>query len=198
MRTVLFVLLDQWAEWEAAYLASAIKMLGENKYQNKTVSLTRDAVESIGGFKMVPDYDIKSIPKGYEALILIGGMTWRSDKARSVKALVEQCLADGKILGGICDAAGFLATAGALNRVCHTGNDLNDIKAWAGDAYTGEKNYVMKQAVLDGNIITANGTAALEFAREVLLALNAASEEKITDWYNFHKLGYYNAPMPKM
>ena len=37
MRTVLFVLLDQWAEWEAAYLASAIKMLGENKYQNKTV-----------------------------------------------------------------------------------------------------------------------------------------------------------------
>ncbi len=46
--------------------------------------------------------------------------------------------------------------------------------------------------------MTANGTAALEFAREVLLALEAAPEEKIIDWFNFHKLGFYDAPMPKM
>lgn len=46
--------------------------------------------------------------------------------------------------------------------------------------------------------MTANGTAALEFAREVLLALEAAPEEKIIEWFNFHKLGFYDAPMPKM
>jgi len=198
MKTILFVLLDQWAEWEAAYLASAIQMLGENQYENKIVSLTKDSVCSIGGFRVVPDYDIDSVPEDYEAMILIGGMTWRSEEARQVKALVDMCLTDGRILGGICDAAGFLATAGALNQVRHTGNDLNDIKAWAGGAYTGEANYVMEQAVRDGNIVTANGTAALEFAREVLLALEAAPEEKIIDWFNFHKLGFYDAPMPKM
>ena len=53
-------------------------------------------------------------------------------------------------------------------------------------------------AVCDGNIITANGTATLEFTREVLLALDIAPESNIVEWYNFHKLGFYNAPMPKM
>ena len=43
----------------------------------------------------------------------------------------------------------------------------------------------------------AYGTAALEFAREVLLALEAAPEDKITEWYNFHKLGCYKAAMPQ-
>lgn len=53
------------------------------------------------------------------------------------------------------------------------------------------------QAVRDHNIITANGTAALEFAKEVLLALKDIPEEKITEWYNFHKLGCYQPAMPK-
>ena len=85
-----------------------------------------------------------------------------------------------------------------LNDVMHTGNDLEDLKQWAGSAYTGEKKYIAKQAIRDNNIITANGTAPLEFAKEILLALNVASEEKIVDWYNFHKLGFYTAPMPAM
>lgn len=100
-------------------------------------------------------------------------------------------------MAGICDASAFLGTVGALNHVRHTSNDLNDMKQWAGAAYTGEEYYVMQQAVRDKNIISANGTAALEFAREVLLALKAAPEDKITDWYNFHKRGYYEAPMPE-
>ena len=65
-------------------------------------------------------------------------------------------------------------------------------------SYTGETKYIAKQAVRDKNIITANGTAPMEFAKEILLALNVASKDKILDWYNFHKLGLYTAPMPKM
>lgn len=197
-KMILFVLLDQFADCEAAYLSSALKMLGEDQFSMKTVSLTRDKVESIGGFHILPDYDIPSVPKNYEALILVGGMTWRNEAALQVKHLVDECLKSGKILGGICDASGFLGVSGALNSVRHTSNDVNDLKQWAGDAYTGEKNYLQEPAVSDGGIITANGTAALEFAREVLLTLKAASVEKIMEWYNFHKLGYYNAPLPKM
>lgn len=69
---------------------------------------------------------------------------------------------------------------------------------YAGSVYTGETKYIAKQAVSDKNIITANGTAPMEFAKEILLALNVASEDKVLDWYNFHKLGLYTAPMPKM
>lgn len=196
-KQILFVILEQYADWEGAYLSSALYMLGAGQYEVKTVSLTRDAVTSIGGFRAVPDYQIDDIPSDYEALILIGGMAWRNSEAKKIKPLVDRCLADGKILAGICDASAFLGTVGALNHVRHTSNDLNDMKKWAGTAYTGEENYIMQQAVRDKNIISANGTAALEFAREVLLALKAAPEDKIIEWYNFHKRGYYEAPMPK-
>lgn len=197
-KNILFVLLPQYADWEAAYLASAISMLGGENYEIKTISLTKDAVTSIGGFRVLPDYDITSVPDDYEALILIGGMTWKDENAQQIKPLVKDCFQKGKVLGGICDASAFLGTAGVLNDVFHTSNDRNDLKQWAGSAYTGEAKYIARQAVRDQNVITANGTAPMEFAKEVLLALHAASEEKIADWYHFHKLGFYTAPMPKM
>lgn len=196
-KTILFFILPQYADWEAAYITSAITMLGQGQYDIKTVSLSKDYIQSIGGFKVLPDYDIQTAPNDYEALILIGGMTWRTENAQQVKTLVKDCAQKGKVLGGICDASAFLGTVGVLNDVIHTSNDLNDLKQWAGSVYTGEKKYVAKQAVRDRNIITANGTAPMEFAKEVLLGLNVASENKIAEWYNFHKLGYYTAPMPK-
>lgn len=197
-KTILFVILQQYADWEAAYISSAVSMLGQGKYEIKTVSLSKDAVLSIGGFKVLPDYDVTSVPDDYEALILIGGMTWRSENTQQIKVLAKDCFEKGKIIGGICDASAFLGTAGVLNNVVHTSNDLNDLKQWAGSAYTGEAKYIAKQAIRDKNVITANGTAPMEFAREILSALNVADEGKITDWYNFHKLGFYTAPMPDM
>lgn len=197
-KTILFVILQQYADWEAAYITSAITMLGQGQYDIKTVSISKDCVQSIGGFRTLPDYDITDVPKDYEALVLIGGMTWRNAETQQIKGFVEEAYQKGKILGGICDASAFLGTVGVLNDVAHTSNDLNDLKQWAGSIYTGEEKYIAKQAVRDRNIITANGTASMEFAKEILLALNVASEDKVSDWYNFHKLGFYTAPMPEM
>lgn len=197
-KTLLFVILQQYADWEAAYISSAISMLGQGEYEIKTVSLSKDPVMSIGGFSVLPDYNIESVPDDYEAVILIGGMAWRNKNARKVETLVQDCFQKEKVLGGICDASAFLGTLGILNNVIHTSNDLNDLKEWAGSAYAGEAKYIAKQAVRDKNIITANGTAPMEFAKEILLALKVSSEEKIVEWYNFHKLGFYVAPMPQI
>ncbi len=198
MKTVLFVILDQYADWEGAYLSSWIMAFGKSKYCVKTVSLDRGNVSSIGGFTAVPDYDLQSVPDDFEAVILIGGFSWRTDTARQVLPLVEKALAGGKVLGAICDAAAFLGTAGILNDVRHTGNDLDDLKRWAGEAYRGEEFYVMQPAVRDKNIVTANGTATLEFAKEVMTALGMAPEEKVREWYEFYKRGVYEAPMPTL
>lgn len=197
-KTVLFFLLEPFADWEAAYLSSAIYMLGKGAFEVKTVSFTKQNVSSIGGFHVFPDYDLNSVPTEYAGLILIGGLAWRNTETRKIVPLIQKTQNQNRILGGICDAAGFLAAAGMLNCVYHTGNDLNDIKQWAGNMYTGENLYLKQQAVRDHNVITANGTAALEFAKEVLLALRVAPEDKIEEWFQFHKLGYYEAPMPDM
>lgn len=41
-KNILFVVLDQYAYWEAAYLSSALHMLGQGKYEVKTVSLRQE------------------------------------------------------------------------------------------------------------------------------------------------------------
>lgn len=43
-KIVLFVLLEQFADWEAAYLSSGLYLFGQGKYEVKTVSLTKDKV----------------------------------------------------------------------------------------------------------------------------------------------------------
>ncbi|MFR1519066.1 MAG: type 1 glutamine amidotransferase family protein [Clostridia bacterium] len=197
-KLILNVILDKYSDWEIAYLSPLLLALGRDTYEVKTVSLTKDSVRSLGGFTVLPDYDVHTAPAEFEGLILVGGMSWRTEEARQVEPLVQKAQKNNKLLGAICDATVFLGAAGVLNHVLHTSNDLNDLKQWAGDVYAGEEKYVMQPAVRDQKIITANGTAALEFAREVLLALNVAPEEKILDWYNFYKLGAYEAPTPSL
>lgn len=41
-QTVLFVVLDLYADWEAAYLSSAVLNLGQGKYAVKTILLTKN------------------------------------------------------------------------------------------------------------------------------------------------------------
>lgn len=196
MKKILYVTLEQWADWELAYISSAVNMLGGGKFENKTVSLTKNAVTSIGGVKCLPDYDLLTLPSDYGAVILIGGMSWHNENAMQVKPLIDACIKSGKVVGAICDACRFLGSIGALNGAKHTANDLNELKQYS--SYTNEQGFMHRQAVLDNNVITANGTAALEFAQEVLRALLVSTEEQIKGWYDFHKLGFYNAPMPKM
>ena len=192
MKTVLLVLLEQYADWEAAYVSTAVHMLGQGKFVVKTVSLSKEPVTSIGGMRAVADYTVGSAPKDYDALLLIGGLCWREERAQQMIPLVEHCVKRGKVLGGICDAAAFLASIGVLDSVKHTGDRLSALQEWKGTKYKGAENYQAKQAVFDRNIITANGSAPLEFAREVLTALHVAEEAMIEDWYVLHKLGYYN------
>ena len=193
MRTVLLALLEQYADWEAAYVSTGIHMLGQGKCIVKTAALSEHPVTSIGGIQAVADYTVDSAPEDYDALLLIGGMRWREERAQQIIPLVRHCLKNDRLLGGICDAAAFLASIGVLNTVKHTGNRLSALQEWPGTEYEGAENFQARQSVRDQNIITANGSAPLEFAREVLTALHVAEKTLIEDWYTLHKLGYYHA-----
>ena len=85
----------------------------------------------------------------------------------------------------------FLGMHGFLNGVRHTSNTLDFLKTMAGEHYTGEARYVEAQVVSDGGIVTSNGSGYLEFAKEVLILLNADTPENIEAYYDFNKLGLY-------
>ncbi|MEG0817163.1 DJ-1/PfpI family protein [Cetobacterium sp.] len=197
-KNILFLLLDKWSDWEASYLSVGIQMLAAENYSIKTVAIDKKEVLSIGGFKTLCDYNLSTVPENYEALILIGGLSWRDHKYDEVKKIINQCLEKKRILGAICDAAGFLGTIGTLNEIKHTCNNLNNLKQWAGKNYLGEDKFIPKMAVSDNNVITANGTASLEFAREVLLSLKSIPKEVVENWYQFHKLGCYVVDIPNI
>lgn len=192
-RTVLFMIVEPYADWEYALLATALQDKIEDRTSNyvvKTVSLTPNPVQSIGGFTTLPDYSIDDLPSDYAALILVGGYSWRTKEAKRVVGLAKKTCEEGKLLGAICDATVFLGMNGLLNDRKHTSNTLEDLTAAARGNYTGEENYIHEQAVRDGNLVTANGTGYLEFALEMLYALDAYPSKYIDDFYELYKLGY--------
>ncbi|TCO96262.1 putative intracellular protease/amidase [Bacteroides heparinolyticus] len=193
-KKVLFILLNEYTDWEGAFLSTALHVGvipgGEIKYEVHTVAPTSDAVRSIGGVKTLPDHSFKNMPKDYAALVLIGGNRWDSPEAKPVAPLVQEALDKSKIVGAICNGASFLCSHGFLNDVKHTGNGLDQLKHWGREKYTNEAGYVEAQAVSDRNIVTANGVGHLEFTREMLLLLEANSPEQIDAWYDFYKNGF--------
>lgn len=199
---ILYILLPGYAAHEAVYLSQAIASdeysLKENpKYVNKVVAPSMDPVGSIGGFRTLPDYTFDTLPDYYAALVLIGGFGWATPIAESVKPIVGKAIEKGKIVGAICNGASFMAKCGFLNAVKHTGNGLEQLRLWGGENYTNPDGYIHQQAVSDKNIVTANGSATLEFARELLLLLENDTPERIGMYYQFNKQGFCDLFPPK-
>ncbi len=194
---ILYVLLPDYAAHEAVYLSQAIASdefaLKENpKYVNKVLAPSLEPVKSIGGFRTMADYSFETMPDDYAALVLIGGFGWTTPVADKVVPIVRQAIERGKVVGAICNAASFMAKHGFLNAVTHTGNGPEQLKLWGGENYTNTAGYVHAQAVSDKMIVTANGSAALEFAKELLLLLENDTPERIEMYYQFNKQGFCN------
>jgi transcriptional regulator GlxA family with amidase domain len=190
-KEVLIVILDEFADWEMSYITAFLNL--SEKYVTKVVSINKEIVKSIGGLNVLPDYTTEEIPTNFYGLILIGGNSWRKPNSNKIIPVVEQAISLGVPLGAICDATVFMGRHGWLNHVKHTSNEVNDLKNYAKDNYQNEQNYVFEQAVTDNNIVTANGSATLEFAKELLILLEVYSKDQINQLYNFHKVGYYDA-----
>ncbi|MCM1150466.1 MAG: glutamine amidotransferase [Alistipes sp.] len=195
MKEVIVVLLDRFADWEAAFLAPALRggTMPRRQGYCEVKYLTPDgrAVRSIGGLQATPDYAAGELPAACAGLILAGGMGWDAPEAAKIVPLVEEARRRGLLVGAICNAVSFLAAHGFLNDARHTGNTLEMLQQWGGDNYTGAARYEEKQAVRDGNLVTANGSGYLEFTRECLLALGADTPEAIASSYAFNKHGFY-------
>lgn len=195
---VIIVLLEEFADWEAAHLAPALRAgiavgpeLSPGRYDVKYLTPDGRSVRSLGGMRVEADYDASRLPERCAGLVLAGGMGWQSPEAERIVPLVEQAIARRIPVGAICNATLFLAAHGFLNDVRHTGNTAELMHEWGGGRYTGASRYEERQAVCDGGIVTANGSADLEFTRLCLLALGADTPERIEEFYAFNKRGFY-------
>lgn len=192
---ILYILLPDFAAHEMVYLMEAISSDEQQlkpvpKYINKIVAPSPEPVTAIGGFKVIPDYTFENMPDDYAAIVLIGGFGWLSPDAVEVVPIVRKAIDRRKIVGAICNGASFMAKAGFLNNVRHTGNGMQQLKLWGGDNYTNPGGYVHQQAVSDGGIVTANGSGVLEFTKELLLLLENDTPDRIEMYYQFNRQGF--------
>lgn len=187
----LFVL-DTLADWEHGYLTPELnsgRMFAEpgTALPVRTVALTADPITTMGGLRVTPDLALADLtPDEAAVLILPGADTWADPRHQPVLAKAREFLAAGVPVAAICGATIALADAGMLDARPHTSNDLAALRQFS-PGYHGEAHYVDEPAVTDGDLITASGTAPLEFARHVLARLGVVSEETLEAWYQLYK-----------
>lgn len=193
-KTVLIVLLDQYADWEVGFLAPLLQTGSEDEnqpyWQTKIVSINNELIKSMGGLTVLPDMSVDDAPDRFDALILIGGMSWRKPEARRVIPLIRKAKEQDAILAAICDAANFIAWHGFLNDVKHTGNAGGDMQSYENTAYTnGAAFQKQERAVTDKRVITADGASPIPFTEHVLRALEIIPPAEIDEWLEVQALG---------
>jgi putative intracellular protease/amidase len=188
-KEVLVFISENYADWESAYICAELNK-PETGFIVKTLAVKKNPIKSMGGFTVIPDYSIAEIPTHFHMLILVGGTSWLKSENDDVKQVVDLCVEQGIPVAAICDASTFLADNGYLDDIEHTGNSLPYLEEYA-PGYKGSKHFIEKQVVSKERFITANGTSAVEFAKEILSYLQVMPEDQLEEWYHMFKVGFY-------
>jgi putative intracellular protease/amidase len=189
-QTVHLFVYDTMADWEPGYAITGINnpefQSNPGRYRVRTVGIA-DRVTTMGGITIVPDGSLAEVdPAGSAMLIIPGGGVWDQGGVPEVVEKARAFLAAGVPVAAICGATVGLAGAGLLDGVDHTGNAAEHLAA---TGYGGGARYRDEPAVTGGNVITAPGTAPLEFAREIFRKLELYEPRVLDAWYALYKTG---------
>lgn len=190
MDKICVFLFNGFSDWEISYLTPEIN---KNK-EFELVYFSKDGnpVTSMGGLQIMPTTSLRKLnPDDVNMLILPGGTAWEKGENKEIENLTLELFKTGKSIAAICAATTFLGQLGVLNDLKHTSNDLSYLKVIAPE-YAGSENYQSALAAVDKNIITANGVAPIEFAREVFKKSGLKSDDEIEKWFQLFKNGIWS------
>jgi len=180
------------ADWESGYLLQALtlqNLLPRQKYQFRTVALSREPIKTAGGVTIVPDLTVDQMElEETGALLLIGADTWMDDRQQKILDLASQLAEKGVLVAAICGATLGLAKTGLLDTRAHTSNAPFFLTKMAPN-YKGAALYREAAAVADGNIITAGSAGSLLWARYILEYLELFPAEAVDAWYRYFSTG---------
>lgn len=195
---VLLFVFDGLADWETGYAVAAINnpqhQRVPGRYRVRTVAARPDVVQTMGGIRVVPDLTLSQINAAETAmLILPGGEAWESGGNAEAIATARTFLAAGVPVAAICGATAALARAGLLDTRRHTSNASEYLAA---TQYCGAALYEDAPAVTDDNVVTASGTAPVDFAQHIFRRLDLYPPAVLDAWYGLFKTGrreYFDA-----
>jgi len=191
MKKKIYVFLfDGFSDWEISYLTPEINKSEE--FELVYFSKDGDLVTSMGGLQVKPRTSLDDLDsEDIDMLILPGGSAWEKGENKEINDITESLFEKGRPIAAICAATAYLGKLGVLNDLKHTSNDLYYLKGVAPN-YCGDENYQNSFAVTDRNVITANGIASIEFAREVFKKIGLFNEKDLEKWFQLFKNGIWS------
>jgi putative intracellular protease/amidase len=171
-QTVHLFVFTTLSDWEPSYV---LPMLNDaaGRYRVCTVGVSREPVKTLGGVTILPDMTLAELEPTQSALLILPGSDdWAQGKYPEAIEKAKAFLAADVPVAAICGATAGLALAGVLDDRPHTSNAREYLQALH---YRGEAYYQDQPVVTDGDLITANGTAPIEFAYHILKKLQVHS-----------------------
>ncbi len=177
---------DTLADWEPGFAVAGINnpqlQRRPGQYRIQVVSEGARPVTTIGGVRIQPDGALEALtPADSAMLILPGGEVWDTEGGNATAVdIARTFLESGVPVAAICGATAGLARGGLLDTRAHTSNAPAYLAA---TDYRGAALYRDEPAVMDGELITASGLAALDFARAIFERLELYTPEILASWY---------------
>jgi len=187
--TVYLYLFNTLSDWEIGYVTAGINnpafQVNPDRYQLRTFSIDGKPVRTLGGLQITPNLSLEEVNiLDGEMLILPGGASWNEGCNQEVALLAKKFHENQIKVAAICGATLGLSKTGMLDDIRHTSNSKDYL---LNSHYRGGEYYTEALSVSDKGVITAPGTASLEFARDIFKELNLYKTEVLEAWYNLFK-----------
>lgn len=194
MFTIYVYTLDTMADWEIGYVTAELNSGRFFKKDApdvlvKTVGISKEPVKTMGGLTIIPDCVIDDIAVNDKSTLLLpGGNTWDDPKHSVIVKKAAELLSVEATVCAICGATVALAHAGLLDHRPHTSNGVGFLDMFC-PSYKGQSYFVDKPSVSDGNLITASGTGALPWAKQIIEHLGVFRPDTLEAWYSYFSTG---------
>jgi putative intracellular protease/amidase len=194
MYTVYVYVLDTLADWELGYVLAELNSgrffkNGEQRIPLKTVSYSKEPINTMGGMTIVPNCSIDDIVVSETSVLLLPGADkWHDPKHGAIIEKASQFLSLGAMVCAICGATAALANFGLLDKRPHTSNGPGFLEMVSPD-YKGQNFYIDKPSVADNNLITASSTGALLWAKQIIEQLGVFQSNTLKSWYEYFSTG---------
>jgi putative intracellular protease/amidase len=183
-RTCYLFVFNGFADWEPALAIAGLQQFTD--VEVKTVSIDGNPVRSRGNIQVMPDVSLRELQVAKVALLILpGGDPWDEGFNTEILPALDRFINSNIPVAAICGATSFLGQHGYLDERPHTSNNLEFYLKEKAPAYKGEEFYRKEPCVVDGNLITANGTATVQFAEAIFNKLNVSEEKDLKFWFQF-------------
>lgn len=176
MRTIYHYCYHDMADFETVLLLHRLRAFGG--FRILSVAENREPVVGQSGLVYLPDATIpEASAEAAEAIILPGGPV--NNEQNAILPLLRSMHTGGKLIAAICFAPQFPARAGLLAGRSYTTSLTAAHFRQAGleDPFPRE-GFLNRRVVVDGNLITAQGHAFIDFAEAVCRHLGLDPERE--------------------